>query len=138
MYRNKHTSIESADKFNLNENEYNDFVDFVKKSNFKYESKSGLILKELIKETKDEKYYEDSNNELQSLEKKLSPNIETELLKYKPEIIQLIEAEILANYYYNKGVIIYNLRKDITVKEALKYANNNELYNKILKVNEKK
>lgn len=138
MYRNKHTSIESADKFNLNENEYNDFVDFVKKSNFKYESKSGLILKELIEETKDEKLFEDSNNELQSLEKKLSPNIETELLKYKPEIIQLIEAEILANYYYNKGVIIYNLRKDITVKEALKYANNNELYNKILKVNEKK
>lgn len=138
MYRNKHTSIESAQKFDLSEKEFKDFVDFVKKSNFKYESKSGLILKELIKEAKDEKFYENSNSELQSLEKKLSPNVETELLKYKPEIIQLIEAEILANYYYNKGVIIYNLRKDITVKEALKYANNNELYNKILKVNEKK
>ncbi|MDR2834896.1 MAG: S41 family peptidase [Bacteroidales bacterium] len=136
-FRSKHQSIDPPDKFKLSEIDYIDFLAFTKSKNFEYKSNSEQILQELIENTKEEKYYQETEKELNELQKKISHNIEKDLQNFKSEIIELIEAEIIANYYYNAGVLIYSLKNDDFVKKAIEVANNENLYNDILKPQKK-
>lgn len=132
LYRSKHQTIDAPDKFKFSDIDYQDFIKFCEEKNFEYKSNSEEILEELIKETKEEKYYDNALNEILELQKKLQPNISQDLIKFKDEIIYIIENEIIASYYYNKGIIIHSIKNDPVVKKALEIANDDVAYNNIL------
>ena len=54
------------------------------------------------------------------------------MLKYKNELIKLIEKEIAGRYYYQKGKIQMGLRNDQEIEEAIKVLNDQARYQQVL------
>ena len=103
------------------------------KSGFKYDRESSKYLETLVKIAKFEGYYDEAKPEFDALEKKFSHNIERDLDYNKESIKQLLAADLVAVYYYQRGAVENSLRTDKQWKEAVKLLNDEERYKGILK-----
>lgn len=132
-YRNHHDSIPSAREFKLSDADYNDFIKFLADKDYDYSTESEKNLEELkVIATKD-KYFDNIKNEYEQLGKKLKHDKNADLLKFKPEIKLLLEKEIVARYYFQKGRYEYSFSNDPVVADAISVLNNPVLYASILK-----
>ncbi|MDD4637984.1 MAG: S41 family peptidase, partial [Bacteroidales bacterium] len=133
-YLRHHSSIAAADQFALNEEEYADFGKYLHEQKFTYEKQSVKLLKELKQVSDFEGYSEEAKEALKSLETAFSNDLDKDLQEFKPEIKELLEAEIVKQYHYQKGVVIYSLRKDKDLKKALEVLDDPALYKKTLNI----
>lgn len=131
-YETKHTSIDKAKSFRLSDQEYIDFVNFVKLKDVHHTSQSMELMNELKEIAKDEKYYEDSKEEFEALFIKLTPSLESDLMRYKDEIKEILESEIVSRYYYSSGRLENALDQDEYISIALEVLNDSGRYSKIL------
>ena len=130
-YDNK--SIASPAEFSLSDEQYKKFVAYALKTEFDYETGSEKILEALEKSAKREKYYESAKVEFDALVKSLSPDKERDLEKFKTEIKELIENEIIGRYYFQDGQMTHDLTTDDYVLKAIEVLTNKMKYDKILK-----
>lgn len=131
-YETKHSSIPPAKEFRLSDEEYMDFVNFVKLKDINHTSQSMQVLNELKEVMKDEKYFTDSKEEFDALLVKLTPSLESDLLRYKDELKEILESEIVSRYYYSSGRLENALAQDEYISIALEVLNDSNRYNKIL------
>jgi len=131
-YIARHPSIAPAADFALTDADYEEFKQRVLKSNFKYDRESQRQLNNLVKLAKFEGYYDDAKPEFDALEKKLNHNLAKDLDYNKKYIKQLLENDIVAAYYYQKGAIENSLRYDKQVKEAIRLLQNPDEYAALL------
>ena len=132
-YEKAHPSIASSKDFHLTDEEYNLFIKSIKKEDkISYTTDSQEMLEQLQEIAKDEKYLQDSKTEFDALLTKLTPDLDSDLKRYKKEILEILENEIISRYYYQKGRVEASLTSDSYIKEALKVLNNEKLYNEIL------
>jgi C-terminal processing peptidase-3. Serine peptidase. MEROPS family S41A len=68
------------------------------------------------------------------LEAKLTPNLDRDLDRFKDQITELLSAEIVKRYYYQKGELIQSLKKDKVLDKALEVLGNPSLYQTTLSV----
>ena len=66
----------------------------------------------------EEKYYGSSEAEFNALFVKLKPSLNEDMVRYKDEIIELLENEIVSRYYYQNGRVEASLKNDPYMKEA--------------------
>ena len=118
-FANEHESIAQPEEFEITDNVYRQFEDFVKDNHFAYESQSEEMLNELMKSAKQEKYYNLAQNEFSALKAKLEPNLNKDLTEFKDEIEELLEDEIVSRYYYQKGAIRAAISEDKDIKKAI-------------------
>jgi len=135
-YASEKDSISAPEQFTLSDIEYQDFVKFVLEKDFIYDTKSEETLENLIEITKNEKYYQEAADEIESLKKILAHDVEKDLNVFKEEIVEMLESEIIGRYYYQKGRIKYNLKNDKDVVKSLEILNDTSMYNKILRAEE--
>jgi len=128
-----HKSIESAKDFNIDENDYQLFKEYLKSHDFTYTSKSGEMLSKLKKLAKAEKFDITASEEIEALESKLTPNLDRDLKLFEKEIKELISHEICKRYYFQKGGILFGLKHDEVLDSAMVVLGNKKRYNKILK-----
>jgi len=131
-YRNTHEQIENPASFDLKEDEYQNFRDFLVSEKFTYETASENDLDDLIKSAKKEKYYEQAQTALEELRSKLSHNLDKDLQLFKPEIRTMLADEIIGRYYFQKGRIEYMLRDDHGLTRALALLATTDEYRKML------
>ena len=112
IFSNENESIASPEEFEITDDIYKQFIDFVKESEFQYDSKSQEELDELIKTAKSEKYYGLATAEFEALQAKLVPDLEKDLKQFDDDIKELLEDEIVSRYYYQKGAIRAALKDD--------------------------
>ncbi|WP_421921084.1 S41 family peptidase [Marinifilum sp.] len=133
LYANNHESIASAKEFEVSDELFHEFVEFVKsKEDFKYKSESTEIIKALKKSAKEEKNFDISTDEFAALEAKLAPNLDRDLQRFKDELKELLAHEIVKRYHYQKGGIEFSLRNDKTLLRAIEVLENNNEYAGIL------
>lgn len=132
QYVNKNPEIAAVDSFELSEDDYNDFIEYLRDKDFDYETRSEKKLDDLIKIAKQEKYYDKAKNTLDSLKAELSHNKFDDLKTFKDEIIQILEEEIVGRYYYTAGVIKTTLERDKQFSKAVEILHNENMYNEIL------
>ena len=72
-----------------------------------------------------------------SLEAKLTPDLERDFDRNKDQIKKLLTSEIMKRYYFQKGELINSLKEDEVLDKALEILNDSELYNKTLGTPEK-
>ena len=132
-YIAKHPTIAQPEDFTLTDAEYNEFKQRVLNSKFSYDRESEKFLKELVKLSKFEGYYDDAKAEFDALEKKLSHNIAKDLDINKDAVKRLIIDGILPTYYFQKGRIRHSLVSDKQMKEALKLLADSKRYADLLK-----
>jgi len=131
-YIKQHPTIGDPKSFIISDADYENFKSAVIKSGFKYDRQSEKVIKNLIDIAKFEGYYDDAKSEFAALEKKLQHNLAKELDHHKQTIKQVLTADLVAAYYYQRGAIVNSLQFDKQWKEAVKLLENPQEYKKIL------
>jgi carboxyl-terminal processing protease len=129
----KNSSISSADNFTMTDQQYADFKNVVLKDTFDYTTASEEVLKKMKKTVEEEGYFEDAKAEYDALFKKLTPSKERDLEKFKPEIKQILENEIISRYHYQKGRTVHNLKNDDYLNKSIEILTNSSMMNTILR-----
>ena len=131
-YKRAHSEIAVASKFSLSETDYNNFIAYLGDKEIQYTTDSEEILEELKEVAKEEKYYGSSEIEFNALLAKLKPSLNEDMVRYKDEIIDLLENEIVSRYYYQNGRVEASLKNDPYMKEAKEVLHNQGRYKSIL------
>lgn len=135
QYKLKHLSIAPAETFYLTDEDYSDFIGFIKSNKFNYQTETENKLK-IIKETAEkEGFWQTIEMSYKQLEKDITINKEKEIFSNKTKIKQELEKEILYRYYGNNGRYVASLRNDTDVKKAIEILLDTVTYNKILSRN---
>jgi len=134
QFRLSNPEIALPGEFQFTDENYADFTKFVLSKDFNYSTASGDLMDQLKKTTEAENYYDDVKAEFIALYQKLKPSKERDLEKFKPELIELLEDEIIGRYYYEKGRIEHAMKKDPFILEAVKILNDPLRYKEILNV----
>ena len=117
---------------NLSDDEYNRFKKQVVDSDFKYDQQSEKVLSNLKEIAEFEGYLEGAKEEFDTLEKKLTHNLDRDLDFFKEDIKRILSIEIVKRYYYQKGAIQQQLKDDVDIKEALSILKDPNQYSSIL------
>ncbi|NUM49943.1 MAG: PDZ domain-containing protein [Flavobacteriales bacterium] len=136
-FRIKHSSIEPAKTFRVSENEYSNFMEFLKDKEYDYTTVSEDMLEKLKEASVEEKYYASIEKEFILLKEKLSHNKNEDLILFKNEIKNFLEIEIVSRYFYQKGQVENVLSKDDCISAAFEVLGNKQKYSNILKGIEK-
>jgi len=131
-YALKNQSIKPAKEFKLSDAEYQAFVNWVKTKDYAYTTEAEKSYQNLVEAAKKDKTYDQIQNDLNALKNKISKNKEADLITFKNEIKELLEEEICARYYFEKGQIEARFDNDKELQEAIKILQNPERYKKIL------
>ena len=135
-----HPTVASPKDFELSDADYEQFKQRVVKSGFTYDQVSEKILKELESLARFEGYYDDAKPEFEALRQKLKHNIAKDLdYPYnKQKIKELIAADLMAAYYFEKGSLENSLRNDKQFAEAARLLSNPIEYQKLLQPKKEK
>jgi carboxyl-terminal processing protease len=132
-YVSKHESIAEAGKFQLSDEEFAAFSKYVMSQDFNYTTASEEMLKKMKATAEAEGFFEESKAEYEALLDKVHPSKERDLEKFRPEIQQLLENEIVSRYYFQKGRAQDSFRNDPVLQRGLEILQNSSEYNTILK-----
>lgn len=119
LFAAEHDSILPAEEFELTDEVFNEFIDFLKDKEYDYNTQSNDKLDELTKISKREGYYRIAKEEIEALRVKLSADKNKDLLVFSDEIKDLLRDEIVSRYYYQRGRIISGLKNDPQLDKAL-------------------
>lgn len=132
QYFQKHPTIPAAKDLVITDEDFADFKQILKDSDFKYDRVSEKRLDELKKTAQFEGYYEDAKPEFEALEKKLAHNLDRELNHYKSDICRLMAQEVIKRYYYQEGKVEEAIKGDEDIKAAIQVLHNDSEYKKTL------
>ena len=125
--------IAAADKFQLSDDEYALFKTYVLNAKLNYSTAAQNALKKLKLEAEKEGTFDDLKAEYENILVKISPDPAKDLDKYRIEIAEMLENEIVSRYYFQKGRTINSFEHDPAVIKAIQTAMDNNSYNAILK-----
>lgn len=132
QYYYKHQTL--GDKIPvLSDTDFNDFKSFLKSQNFSYDTRTELMLKQVMEEAKKEKIDASIKTQYDVLMTTVQNSEEVELNKNKNEILNLIRDEIIKRFQYKEGLYAFYSKNNTEVKKANQLLSNQVEYNKILK-----
>lgn len=134
QYAFNHPTLPEAKNFSLTDQEYQDFVSWMKTKSYSVQSPVEAELTELTEEAKREKFYDDLKPQLDQIKTRLAETRKNDLAHYKDQIKQLLEKEIVARYYFEKGSVETGFKYDQEVKAAIEVLHNQPEYKRILKI----
>lgn len=117
--------------FKINDEIYEDFVQFLSDKDYEYETSTEKQLNDLF-EVSAEDNYDQLTDDLEALKLKLLSYKEDDIHKYQNQISELILSELMSRYYYQEGRIIASLADDIVLREAIDVLQDKERYQQIL------
>lgn len=127
-YANENESIPQPEDFEITDDIYRQFTEFVRNSDFKYESQSQNHFEKLMKIAKREKYFGIAESEFEALKAKLEPNLDKDLNEFRSEVSEMMEGEIVSRFYYQKGAIRSSINDDKGIKKAIEELDSETAY----------
>lgn len=118
LFQNQHPQIAAVEQFRLSDAQYADFVKYLSGKDLDYNLASLKLLDQLKEQAAKEKKLEEVKPELDRLRAKLNSDKNSDLMKFKEEIRDLLNIEIASRYYYQKGRIIKAFENDEVLKRA--------------------
>ena len=119
-YRRTHDSIAAPEVFELTDEEIADFCNFLDEKGFQYETETSKYFDDMIKMAKHEDIDSASLAQLEALAPILKPDFRKAIERNKEEVKQLLGAEIVLRYYYQKGQAAFTFRYDKEFKRAVR------------------
>ncbi|MCH8903226.1 MAG: S41 family peptidase [Bacteroidetes bacterium] len=132
IYRSEIKKIVSAKEFNVDDNLFSEFVDFLSDKEYDYSTKTEDLLADLIENAEEERYYENIKEDLEALETKILHDKAKDLDKFKEEIKKRLRYEIVSRYYYQAGRIEASFDSNPDILKAVEVLSNKEEYTAIL------
>ncbi|NNE29691.1 MAG: S41 family peptidase [Saprospiraceae bacterium] len=112
--------------------EFDQFVQYVRKNNFEYETKTQKELQELREKAEKEGVLNQLAADLDDVEQKILDAKTKDLQNNQAEITNLLEKEIVKRFYYHRGKIEVGLKNDPEIKEAISLLNDPAKYRSLL------
>lgn len=134
-YCAEHSVIHDLKSFRISDKEYEQFASWVKTQKFSYATSLEQKMNDLIASAKKERYYAELQDYLDGLKSKVEADKTSDLIRFKKEIVLLLEQQIAFNYALNKGQIEVSFNRDMDVNEAIAILNDSQRYNDILSGN---
>lgn len=134
-YVSKHPAIPAPKSFSLTDQEYEEFVQWMKGKNYSYQSPVQTELEAFEAEAKKEKYYANLKPQLDAIHARLNESRKNDLVLHKDQIKMLLEEDIVARYYFEKGTVETRFKHDKEIKKAIDVLHNQVEYKKILNLN---
>lgn len=128
-----HPTIAPAKDFDITDEIYDDFVNFLKDKEYKYTTPTEKGIKILIDNAKKEKCNESVTKLLENAKTQIETDKQNDLYKHKEEIKDMLLSEIVVRYYNQKGRVEALLKRDKEVKAAADLLKDTNAYNLILK-----
>ncbi|WP_026775588.1 S41 family peptidase [Polaribacter sp. Hel_I_88] len=126
-YVAKNKEIAAAEDFQIQDSDFRAFTKFLENDTTFVTQQESLFKKA---------YLSTENNsiskEYEKIKEKLFENKIEEISKNKDIINELLEDQILRNYYYEEGVFKHHLKNDATIFKAVELMKNEPSYNQIL------
>ena len=133
QYFRTHATIDSAHKFEITDELYNEFIAFLKDKDYSYTTSGEQLVKDAKEKLIESKEYDALKSILDNLSEKVNEIKANDLQTHKPEISDLLKNDIVARYYYQKGRIIAALVHDKSLVKSLEILSNPQNYRSILK-----
>jgi carboxyl-terminal processing protease len=113
-------------------NDYDSFVEYVKGTDFRYETETEKHLKKAENTIQDEFKSDGINPLIETLMGQINKEKEAAFTSQREDIVKEIETEIISRYFAQSGRIKFSLSKDEEVLEAVSVLNDPSRYQKIL------
>ena len=132
IYRVEHEQIPKAREFRFSETDFQQFVKFLEDKDYEYKTKSETSLDKLEEVLKNENYYDVVKSDLESARAKMKQDKANDLIKFKDEIIEILQNDIVTRYYFQRGKIEARFDYDEAILAAVDLFQNPDEYKKIL------
>lgn len=134
-YASQNESIKEAGSFALTDDEYAAFKSYVlAQTDFDYTTASEEALRKMKETAEKEGYFEDVSAQYNQMLEKVTPSKERDLDKFRKEISDLLEDEIISRYYFQEGRSKQQLKADPAVQKSVEILQTPAKYNTILKI----
>ena len=134
QYHAVHAEIPPAAEFKVDDNLYNEFVNFLKNKDYQYKTETEYVLDDMKEAAEADKYWEQIESLCNAISEKIKQEKASDLQTYKKEIAEYLASEIAVRYYYQKGRICSQLSIDPDIATAKEILNDNARYRSILKM----
>ena len=119
-YAAEHDSVASPETFEVTDEIYEQFKDFIDPAKFNYDKVCESAVEQLREIAKAEGYMNDSTSaEFDRLAALLKHDLKHDLDLNRKNLSPYIAREILNRYYFNRGEVIYSLRDDAAIDSAV-------------------
>ena len=133
LYCGEHPNApESLRKFTLSDADFSRFASWLKERNFTYTSELEKETESLIAAARNERVYDDIQQQLSAIKSKIAENHANDLNRFKPEVKRLLEQQIGFHYRLSAGQIDVALGYDPEILEAQKILSGLPSYKKLL------
>jgi len=132
-YLNTHRELAPAASFNISDADFQDFLSFMEKSSFTYNTQTKRMLDYLKKWADYEGYSDSIQTELKALSTKLAPNVAADLRRWQKEVRELLEYAIVSSHYGLQGAYAYKLRNDKELTLSTEILLDKDRYHKLLR-----
>ena len=133
QFRRANDSIVEAKTFVIEDDVYNQFKQYLHDKEYEYETKTEKAIKDLEKDAEGEKYLIDLQEQLDAITSKMEESKTNDIERFRAEISELLEMEIVTRYYYQKGKIETTIKHDEDLAKAIEVLNDISVYNAILR-----
>lgn len=134
QYHASHTMIPPATEFTVDDDLYQEFVNFLKTKDYTYTTETEEVLADLKEIATEENYFKDIEGLYNQMMEQVKKDKAADLQTYKQEISEYLAAEIASRYYYQKGRLSNQLSVDPDIKQAKEILNDPQRYRSILKI----
>jgi carboxyl-terminal processing protease len=134
QYVSKRTEPVDSRTFSLSDEEYQEFVSWMKPKNYSYKSYMEYQLQQFTEEAKKEKYYAELKSQLDLVSARIAESKKNELMLHKDEIKMLLEEDIVSRYHLEKGSVESGFKYDKDIKTATEVLRNESRYKKLLNI----
>ena len=131
-YAQEHTEIAPAGQFQLSDEDYENFVQYMQDSKFESHRRTDDVLKLLREAAQLEGVYDDAREEFEALGQRLQGDLRADLQRQRDVIRPYLEDEIVCRYYYQRGRAQQLLRSDKVFDQAVELLRDDDRYHKIL------
>ena len=119
-YRATHPEAMPLDRFEITDDVYAEFTEFVTDGGMQYDTSFDALLKELRRQADEQGYMTvDNDSTLSALEKSLGSDLKRDLEFKKGEIKDYLAEEIATRYYGDGGRVAVEIRTDPVVEAAI-------------------
>ena len=123
QYVYKHPEPVDSRTFTLSDEEYQQFLNWMKDKNYSYKSYMESA-SQFTEEAKKEKYFSELKGQIEQIQSRIAESKKNELTAYKDEIKMLLEEEIVSRYHLEKGSIESGFKYDKDIKMATEVLHN--------------
>ena len=121
QYFYMHPKLSSPSTFQVTEEVYADFKNFLVGKEYDYTTYTEKSVQDMEKYLAKEPYFETVKEQLEQIKAKVNHSKENDLDTHKKEIKKILSEEIVSRYYFQEGMIEASLQGDPVIELAKEY-----------------